>query len=101
METRLQRKTAGIILYVCLSVLLSGCGNRNPESPGVRKSWKIESVSRQDVWTYRDYPAAIRGCQDVEIRPQVSGLVTQVCVTEGQRVHRGGIVCYRQGIVRG
>lgn len=92
METRLQRKTAGIILYVCLSVLLSGCGNRNPESPGVRKSWKIESVSRQDVWTYRDYPAAIRGCQDVEIRPQVSGLVTQVCVTEGQRVHRGEVL---------
>lgn len=35
------------------------------------------------------YSATIRGRQDIEIYPQVSGTLTQVCVSEGERVKRG------------
>lgn len=35
------------------------------------------------------YPATIKGKKDVEIRPQVSGFITQVCVEEGQQVSAG------------
>ena len=35
------------------------------------------------------YSATIRGRQDIDIYPQVSGTLTKVCVTEGQRVKNG------------
>lgn len=35
------------------------------------------------------YPATIKGKQDVEIRPQVSGFITKVCVDEGSVVRKG------------
>ncbi len=43
--------------------------------------------------TYREIPvnysATIRGRQDIAIYPQVSGTVSQLCVTEGQHVSNG------------
>lgn len=35
------------------------------------------------------YSATISGRQDVEIRPQVSGLITEVCIQEGANVKKG------------
>lgn len=37
----------------------------------------------------KSYPATIKGKTDIEIRPQVSGFITQVLVDEGQRVSKG------------
>ena len=36
-----------------------------------------------------NYSATIRGRQDIAIYPQVSGTISQLCVTEGQRVSNG------------
>ena len=35
------------------------------------------------------YPATIKGTQDIEIRPQVSGFVVKLCVDEGATVKKG------------
>ena len=35
------------------------------------------------------YPATIKGKADIDVRPQISGFITRVCVDEGQRVSRG------------
>jgi membrane fusion protein (multidrug efflux system) len=35
------------------------------------------------------YPATIKGKQDIEIRPRVSGFITQLCVDEGAVVRKG------------
>ena len=35
------------------------------------------------------YPATIKGLQDIEIRPQVSGFIVQLCVDEGAAVKKG------------
>lgn len=37
----------------------------------------------------RDYTAVINGRQSVEIRPQVSGTITDVCIEEGAKVSKG------------
>jgi membrane fusion protein (multidrug efflux system) len=37
----------------------------------------------------QSYPATIKGKTDIEIRPQVSGFITQVLVDEGQEVRKG------------
>ena len=38
------------------------------------------------------YPATIKGKQDVEIRPQVSGFITKLCVDEGAAVRKGQVL---------
>jgi len=38
------------------------------------------------------YPAIINGIQDVEIRPKVSGFLTQINITEGQTVQAGQLL---------
>lgn len=38
------------------------------------------------------YTAVLEGCQDVEIRPQVSGHITKVCINEGASVKKGQIL---------
>lgn len=36
-----------------------------------------------------NYSATVRGRQDIDIYPQVGGTISEVCVTEGQRVSKG------------
>lgn len=38
------------------------------------------------------YSATVRGRQDIDIYPQVSGFITKLCVEEGQAVHRGQLL---------
>ena len=35
------------------------------------------------------YPATIKGTQDIDIRPQVSGFIVKLCVDEGATVRKG------------
>lgn len=39
-----------------------------------------------------DYTAAIKGCQTVEIRPQVSGMITDIRINEGDVVGMGNVL---------
>lgn len=50
---------------------------------------KIDTTSRT---VEKSYSANIRGRQDIEIYPQISGRITKVCVTEGQKVRKGDIL---------
>ena len=46
----------------------------------------VESSSSKQT---TQYPATIKGMQDIEIRPQVSGFVVKLCVDEGASVKKG------------
>lgn len=46
-------------------------------------------VSTGDETLESSSPATIRGRQDIEIYPQISGKITEVCVIEGQIVRKG------------
>ncbi|MBQ8442937.1 MAG: efflux RND transporter periplasmic adaptor subunit [Bacteroides sp.] len=46
-------------------------------------------IGATDVNLSETYPASIEGRQDIAIFPQVSGTISRVCVTEGQRVKKG------------
>lgn len=45
-------------------------------------------VSRGSRTLSQSYTAVINGRQSVEIRPQVSGTITQVCIAEGAQVKK-------------
>lgn len=54
--------------------------------------YPVRAIGTQDATTEATYPATIKGIQDVEIRPKIAGLITQVCVKEGQQVNAGQLL---------
>ena len=46
-------------------------------------------VTRSDQMLVSPYTARLTGRQIVEIRPQVSGTITRICINEGQQVRKG------------
>ncbi|MGN0186925.1 MAG: efflux RND transporter periplasmic adaptor subunit [Paludibacteraceae bacterium] len=85
MKTKI-RILSGCVL--CMSLSVAGCGN-SPTANDEQTAYRVLSVGTSDVTLRSVYSASVRGKQDVEIRPQVSGLITAVHVTEGQRVCQG------------
>ena len=51
--------------------------------------YAVMTIATTDREIPINYSATIRGRQDIDIYPQVSGTLTKVCVTEGQRVKNG------------
>lgn len=49
-------------------------------------------VSSQPIELEETYSASIRGRQDVDIIPQVSGRITRLCVKEGEQVKTGQVL---------
>ena len=50
------------------------------------------SVTRGERTLTTGYSAAISGVQTVEIRPQVSGMITEVLIEEGENVRKGQVL---------
>ncbi len=73
---------------IAASAMLASCGEKKQQQmPSA--TFPTISVGRQDVTLESRYSATIRGCQDVDIYPQVGGTLRQICVTEGQTVRKG------------
>ncbi len=60
--------------------------NEQPLAGGNYETMKV-TVSNQELNTA--YSATIRGRQDIDIYPQVSGTIQELCVTEGEKVRTG------------
>ena len=57
---------------------------------GVKSSsYAVMQIEAVDKEFSSSYSASIRGRQDIDIYPQVSGTIEKLCVTEGQKVRRG------------
>ena len=78
-----QNKT---MLVAAVATLLMSCGGGGGRPTFGDNEYPVETVSVQDASLQSTYPATINGIQDVEIRPKVSGFLTQVCVSEGIRL---------------
>lgn len=76
---------------VALSVLFFSCGENKPaeKAPVSYPTMKIERADRSLT---TNYAATVRGCQTVEIRPQVSGILTEICIKEGDAVRKGQLL---------
>ncbi|MDE6872064.1 MAG: efflux RND transporter periplasmic adaptor subunit [Bacteroidales bacterium] len=69
-------------------LLLLSCGQQ-PRTEAVNNVYGTITVSERDIVLSDSYPASIQGRQDIAIYPQVSGTISKVCVTEGQKVRKG------------
>lgn len=79
--------------YLALGIILfAGCSKKQQGLSDADNSYAVETVNSSSADLNTTYPATIRGIQDVEIRPKISGNITQIYVAEGQTVHRGQIL---------
>lgn len=76
--------TAWVVLF-CLTLV--SCREAKPMM--VNNEYKIMDITLSDKELSSSYSATITGRQSVEIRPQVSGLITEVCIAEGATVRKG------------
>ena len=51
--------------------------------------YAVQTIATTNREIPTNYSATIRGRQDIDIYPQVSGTIWQLCVNEGQRVSKG------------
>lgn len=79
-----------LMLAACAAFLFS-CGNKNNMKLGDNE-YPVVTIGSQNAETQTTYPASIKGIQDVEIRPKVSGFITKLCVQEGQAVKAGQLL---------
>lgn len=78
-------------LLVCCLALLSSCGQGN-KSTGSAPEIAVMEVNTTTANLTNSYPATIKGKQDVEIRPMVSGFITKLHVDEGAVVRKGQVL---------
>lgn len=78
-------KQTGLLAACCVAA--AGC-QEAPTAP-MASEYEVMAVAPADRMLSSAYSATIRGRQDIDIYPQVSGTLTKVCVTEGERVKNG------------
>lgn len=87
-------KKTKIFLVAALAVVLASCGGgKSGGKPDFGDNeYAVRTIEAQSADLQTTYPATIKGMQDVEIRPKVSGFITKLCVKEGQTVKAGQLL---------
>ncbi|MCD8032426.1 MAG: efflux RND transporter periplasmic adaptor subunit [Bacteroides sp.] len=80
---------SNLILFLCFFVLIGGCAKKETTQNTPVPEYAVMKVQPSNVELQTSYPANIRGKQDVEIRPQVSGFIVELYVDEGATVRKG------------
>lgn len=74
------------ILLACCFAVISCAG---PAPMKTAAEYAAITISSSDKEASSIYSATIRGRQDINIYPQVSGVISQLCINEGDIVHAG------------
>jgi membrane fusion protein (multidrug efflux system) len=77
-----------LIVSGCLCCLMLASCNKK-QTASMSGNYKTMTVTASDITLDHEYTAKLEGEQAVEIRPQVSGTITKICVDEGAHVSKG------------
>lgn len=76
--------------FLFLILALYSCSDKPAAGPNApAPSLPVLQIANSTATTYQEYPAAVEGTTDVEIRPQVSGTLDKLYVEEGAFVNAG------------
>jgi len=78
-----------VILFAA-AALLTACGGEIPKAE--QTSYQTMTISKSDITVPLKYSATLKGTADVTIKPQISGQLMEVCITEGQQVKKGDVL---------
>lgn len=75
-----------------LALAMTSCGGKQQAQQAMPTEAETMTIALGNISLNKSYPATIKGKTDIEIRPQVSGFITRVCVDEGQAVRKGQVL---------
>lgn len=78
-----------IALWVLTAVVLTSCGSKSNKMGEASNDFAVETIQTTTADLKTSYPATIKGMQDIEIRPKVSGYLVKLLVDEGATVRKG------------
>ena len=82
-------KIIKFLFVAAVTASLTACGGGGSMPKFGNNEFPVETVGANSASLQSTYPATIKGIQDVEVRPKVSGFITRVYVHEGQVVKAG------------
>lgn len=85
-------KSIKTLLVAAVSVSLVACSGGGGMPNFGNNEFPVETIGSNSASLQSTYPATIKGIQDVEVRPKVSGFITKVYVHEGQTVKAGQLL---------
>lgn len=87
-------KVKNYLLLAAASLALVSCGGKGSQGmPNFGDNeFAVTTVGTQNTGLQTTYPATIKGIQDVDVRPKISGFITKVLVHEGQTVSAGQVM---------
>ena len=82
-------KKLSLLAIAAAATVLVSCGNKGGRPTFGDNEFPVQTVGATSADMQTTYPATIKGVQDVEIRPKISGFLVQINVREGQTVSAG------------
>ncbi|WP_417370550.1 efflux RND transporter periplasmic adaptor subunit [Gelidibacter japonicus] len=86
-------KTIKLPLVISLSIitLFLSCGDKEQAQQGPQgpMPFQVTTIPQKTVTGFTTYPTSIEGVNNSEVRPKISGYITEVLVDEGQKVSKG------------
>lgn len=78
-----------IIMLSVSTALLYSCTSKPTQPTAMLQRLPVAEIRTGTATTYQDYPATIEGAINVEIRPQIEGILLATLVDEGAYVTKG------------
>ena len=85
-------KMKKLMMLAVIAATLVSCGGGGGRPQFGDNEYPVTTAGESTADMQTTYPASIKGVQDVEIRPKVSGFLTQINVKEGQTVGAGQLL---------
>ena len=90
----MSKKSIWYLVILLAGILLAGgivysCWDDDDEDEESVGEYRTLTISTQDFTIVREFTALVETDQPANIRPQISGKITQICVKEGARVKKG------------
>lgn len=89
---------------ILLALSMSSCGDNSSQGQDALQEYDLLTVETMNHSLQTEYPAQIKGAQDIRIIPRVDGYLERTLVKEGQNVKRGQLlfvidqVAYRSAV---
>lgn len=80
-----------LVLLLSVGLLFSACGKKKNASTR-EGSYPVMVTQKSNRTLKTGYAATIKGKQTVEVRPQISGMITKILINEGDAVKKGELL---------
>ena len=87
----MNKKFASSLLIVGCAVIVASCSGQKQQAPAIPQLTTL-TIQPEKADIYATKPATIKGEKDTEIRPKVSGYITELLVDEGSIVRKGQVL---------